>query len=50
MENMGNRTIELEVTAGLARVLEDISLETRLPLKEIVARALAYGVIKAFTE
>ncbi len=47
---MGNRTIELEVAAGLVRVLEDISLEIGLPLEEIVTRALTYGVIKAFKE
>ncbi len=43
-------TFELGVTPELGRVLEDISRETGLSLEEILSRALAYGVAKAFKE
>jgi hypothetical protein len=47
---MPSNEIEIELTIELSQVLESIALEVELPLKEVVLRALAYGVVKQYKE
>jgi hypothetical protein len=42
--------IKIELTTELSQVLDSIALEVRLPVNEVVLRALVYGVVKQYKE